>query len=443
MGTYKTALFKILAGPSTHPEPAATGERENNDREVAAFDRVDEEFFSVLFFSTAGSARTTVKQYEGKTGEGLGSGPGAWTALEARYNAATKEMRQNLNEKLATRKMKPGEDPQDFFCEMDNWKNRLEEMEEKVSDYRYEDIIIHTIWSDYEYVRNKSYSDRTFDLDGIRTTMSNIYIDNLSRSAGNTKSVVGRGVAMQATNGEHSHSQCHNCNEWGHYRNKCPKLKRMERLQQQQPKHWKKGRDSKSKWCPFHKTKSHSDEQCLKQKKMKQQSGGAHFAQKINFSNVSSPAQATEPEKPLFRYSFSVRPSLSTVEGDSTTPAAGKPVILLGPSPSDMLQKQAADTMGLFGAFGGSLHGAANIAITKASGNGISSNSLTMLVDSGATANHLDSNLAPGLKHRIADYKELEQPHKVITAGKHILEGVATGTIKGTVTDTDGDRQHV
>ena len=56
---------------------------------------------------------------------------------------------------------------------------------------------------------------------------------------------------------------------------------------------------------------------------------------------------------------------------------------------------------------------------------------------------HLDSNLAPGLKHRIADYKELEQPHKVITAGKHILEGVATGTIKGTVTDTDGDRQHV
>ena len=82
--------------------------------------------------------------------------------------------------------MTPGEDPQLFFYEMDNWKNRLEEMEEKISDYRYEDIIIHAISTDYEYVRNNSYSDRTFDLDGIRTTMGNVYIDNLSRSTANT-----------------------------------------------------------------------------------------------------------------------------------------------------------------------------------------------------------------------------------------------------------------
>lgn len=84
-------------------------------------------------------------------------------------------------------------------------------MEENISDYRYKDMILHTISSDYKHVRNKSYSDRTFDPDGIRATMSNImYIGNLSRSAvaRNTKSVVGRGVAMRAMNGEHSH----NCN---------------------------------------------------------------------------------------------------------------------------------------------------------------------------------------------------------------------------------------
>ena len=108
-----------------------------------------------------------------------------------------------------------------------------------------------------------------------------------------------------------------------------------------------------------------------------------------------------------------------------------------------MLQKQAADTTGLFGAFGGSLHGAVNMAVTKALGNGISSNSLEMLVDSGATANYLDSDLAPDLKHRMADYKEMEQAHKAITARKRILEGVATGTIKRTVTDKDGNQQHV
>ena len=181
----------------------------------------------------------------------------------------------------------------------------------------------------------------------------------------------------------------------------------MERLQQQQPnnkKHWKNGKDDKSKWCSFHKTKSYSDEQCLHQKEMKKQSGGAQFAQDTNFSNVGSPAQATEPEKPSFGDLVSVGPSLSTVGGDSTTPAAGMHVILLGPSPGDMLQKQAADIMGLFGAFGGSLHGAASMALARASGNGIISNSLTLLVDSGATAKNVDSNLVPSLKYRMADY---------------------------------------
>ena len=166
-------------------------------QEIAVFNRADEERFSVIFFGTAGSARTTVTNYEGKTGEGLGSGLGAWPALEARYNATTKALRRRLNEKITTRKMKPGEDSEDFFHEMDKLQNRLEEMV-NISDYRYEDIVLHAISSDYEYVRNKRYSDRTFDLDDIRTTMSNMYIDNLSCSAGDTKSVVGRGVVMQA-----------------------------------------------------------------------------------------------------------------------------------------------------------------------------------------------------------------------------------------------------
>ena len=63
-------------------------------QEIAVFNRADEERFSVIFFGTAGSARTTVTNYEGKTGEGLGSGLGAWKALEARYNAAAKELRR-------------------------------------------------------------------------------------------------------------------------------------------------------------------------------------------------------------------------------------------------------------------------------------------------------------------------------------------------------------
>ena len=53
------------------------------------FDRADEERFSVIIFGTAGSARTTVTKYEGKTGEGLGSCLAERPALEARHNAST------------------------------------------------------------------------------------------------------------------------------------------------------------------------------------------------------------------------------------------------------------------------------------------------------------------------------------------------------------------
>lgn len=190
---------------------------------------------------------------------------------------------------------------------------------------------------------------------------------------------------------------------------------------------------------------SHSDEQCLKQKETKQQSRGAHFARNnnINFFNVGGPTQVTEPENTSFWYPRSVGGSLSTVRGIPLPWQLGRPSSCSGPSLGGTLQKQVADTMELFAAFGGSLYGATNTAMAKDSGNDIHRNSLTKIVDSGTTANYLDSELAPGLKHRMGGYKELEQPHKVITVGKHTLEGVATGTTKGTAIDKGGTQQGV
>lgn len=43
-------------------------------------------------------------------------------------------------------------------------------MGEIISDYRCQDIIIRALPADYDYVKNKSYSDRDFVLESIRRT---------------------------------------------------------------------------------------------------------------------------------------------------------------------------------------------------------------------------------------------------------------------------------
>ena len=100
----------------------------------------------------------------------------AWLALEERYNNTNKELRRSLSEKLTTRTLTREEDPQDFLYEMHRWKtswNRLP--------------------AEYDYVENKSYSD----LESIRRTINDIFIDDLSRANHTgTDSDAGRGAAM-------------------------------------------------------------------------------------------------------------------------------------------------------------------------------------------------------------------------------------------------------
>ena len=64
---------------------------------------------------------------------------------------------------------------------------------------------------------------------------------------------------------------------------------------------------------------------------------------------------------------------------------------------------------------------------------------ISMVVDSGATDNYVDPALAPGLRAYMRDVKELRVPHTIAAAGQNLLQGVATGTICGAVTDDSGN----
>ena len=65
---------------------------------------------------------------------------------------------------------------------------------------------------------------------------------------------------------------------------------------------------------------------------------------------------------------------------------------------------------------------------------------LTMLVDSGATHNFVVPLLTPRLQDMSSDYCVLDVPHTIVAAGQHVLQGVPTGIVQGTVID-DGGRE--
>lgn len=67
--------------------------------------------------------------------------------------------------------------------------------------------------------------------------------------------------------------------------------------------------------------------------------------------------------------------------------------------------------------------------------------SISVLVDSGASKHLLDPVLIPGLHGR--HYSFFESPHKIITAEKHVLEGIPTGTIHDTAADISGTKRMV
>ena len=96
--------------------------------------------------------------------------------------------------------MKSGEDPIDFFAKLDEQRLRLAGMGETLTDESYEDIILRALPEEYDFIWQQSQMNRNFGLTSIRTTATNMFIDDLSRKS-SASAVAGRGVAVQATQG--------------------------------------------------------------------------------------------------------------------------------------------------------------------------------------------------------------------------------------------------
>ena len=157
------------------------------------------------------------------------------------------------------------------------------------------------------------------------------------------------------------------------------------------------------------------------------------MAGSTNYANIGSAhiPQAVEYDERTFGFSF------TSIGISSLAPAAAnstklekkvKPFIVLGPAPKDMLKKKTADS-GLFAAFGETFLLVPSTPATRQDICNADGNSITILVDSGASEDYLDIDLHSGLRERMLDYEIVKEPHEIVTAGEHVIEGIAKDTI--------------
>ena len=119
----------------------------------------------------------------------------AWKALTEKYSGHTKEARREYHEKLVDTKMEPGQDSEDLFFVLDQYRDLLEEMGQTVHDERYERG--HHSPSHFYRVRkrtNRQLREAGLRLDDLRRMVHTMYRDNLSKSF-NAKPVAGHGIA--------------------------------------------------------------------------------------------------------------------------------------------------------------------------------------------------------------------------------------------------------
>ena len=65
------------------------------------------------------------------------------------------------------------------------------------------------------------------------------------------------------------------------------------------------------------------------------------------------------------------------------------------------------------------------------------------MVDSGATHNVVDPFLTSRLKEFMSDYRVLNVPQNIVGIGEHVLIGVTTGIVHGTVSDDVGYKRQL
>ena len=418
---------------------------------ATSWDKANSRLYSLLFFATSSSARLTVQSHRTAATSADGNGQAAWAALSARFDGRTQEARRACHRELFGLKHVAGDDPIDFFSKACELKLRLATLGETVSDDVYLDITLSGLTSapEFHFIREMHYRTEFTSVDDLQDTATRFFVDQQSRKAAGP-AVSGRGAAMAAS----SSDQCRRCKGYGHFERDCPTSGPPPSSRAGNAGKGKKPRKKRggggtgeSKWCSLHRTRTHSDAECKAQHLKKQEElkglaanlallgvagppsvahlGSAHLAQPSPAAAPQAPQAPSEPT--TFGFSFNAL-------GASAAPAAAPAASASSSSPTPARDNHLPS--GYFGAFMAS--SAKESTLLRSDGS-----SIVMLVDSGATDNYIDPALTPGVRAHMREIDDLRTPLSIITAGRHVLHGVTTGVLSGTVTDDSGQDKEV
>ena len=150
--------------------------------------------------------------------------------------------------RITSTRMCPGSVPDDYLYHMDSFRDYLNACDppKGLTDQQYKDIILEVLPSQYDRLRHTHLERRDFGLGDICRMMAATYADNLSRSE-SSKGLAGSGAAMQVVDRDRTSVLCHYCDQFGHFKRKCPlQIKHQQQhrqssvwyhLQQQQDQH--------------------------------------------------------------------------------------------------------------------------------------------------------------------------------------------------------------
>ena len=189
----------------------------------------------MAFFTTKGAACSVVHCVAGKIlYEGSGHGQRAWAALREKFDGCSREGLRAEHAKMNSARMSPGQDPDEFLCELDTRRKRFNAYDapEAPTDRQFEDIILQALPPEYERIRTSHLEKPDFGIADIRRMMSAIYAANLARSSSMTV-IAGRGAAMPAAENNRRDIICHYCERAGNLNNTCPLRAKHEQPRQQ------------------------------------------------------------------------------------------------------------------------------------------------------------------------------------------------------------------
>ena len=220
---------------------------------------------------------------------------------------------------------------------------------------------------------------------------------------------------------------------------------------------------TKSAWCSYHKTTTHSDADC-RARRRKPADGNAHVTAagpsrvKEVCSAYDLPEEEDQPERPYTSFTATeVHPTAAT-GAEQSQKAATWPFGSLLASRSWLFEERSKPAITLGGhekpdfyTYGGTdgegepLYGVA----LRTSGPAeikrklyVNGYVVHVLVCSGASDHYFDDLIIPELKHRSQDYTSLRTPLTILAAGRALLDGTAAGVLQDLITYDYGE-QHL